>query len=214
MKNKIFVFVLLLTLLLTACAQSSPSETASPDSPTPLNTATKPEATKEASCIVQGAQPTPNPTLEAILPPVGEGDHVRGVQDATATLIVYNDFQCENCALFAPVLAQLQDNYEDDLRVSYRPFPSPENDKAFLAAQAAEAAGLQDKFWEMHDVLFIEHSEWVSISKDAFQDWLIEQADALSLDVDQFEEDLNSETLGKWSAIWWPNRLWELIRGP
>mgnify|MGYP001818384972 FL=1 len=93
------------------------------------------------------------------------------------------------------MLAQLKDDYPDDVRVVYRHFPLPGHDKALLATQAAEAAGLQDKFWEMHDYLFEQFSSWTGLSVDQFQTWLVENAAGLGLDAAQFESDLTSEAI-------------------
>jgi cyclophilin family peptidyl-prolyl cis-trans isomerase len=93
------------------------------------------------------------------------------------------------------VLAQLKDDYPDDVRVVYRHFPLPGHDKALLATQAAEAAGLQDKFWEMHDFLFEQFDSWTGLSADQFPAWLIENAAGLGLDAAQFESDLTSEAI-------------------
>ena len=93
------------------------------------------------------------------------------------------------------MLAQLKDDYPDDVRVVYRHFPLPGHDKALLATQAAEAAGLQDKFWEMHDFLFEQFSSWTGLSVDQFQTWLVENAAGLGLDAAQFESDLTSEAI-------------------
>jgi len=94
------------------------------------------------------------------------------------------------------VLVQLEDDYPEDLRVIYRHFPLTSiHDKAALSAQAAEAAGIQDKFWEMHDLLFEKLDEWKGMSVEEFQEWLVTQADDLGIDSDQFKEDLTSEAL-------------------
>ncbi len=69
------------------------------------------------------------------------------------------------------------------------------HDKALLAAQGAEAAGLQGKFWEMHDLLFEQQGKWESFTEEQFQDWLIERAAELDLDEDQFASDLTSAKL-------------------
>jgi len=93
-------------------------------------------------------------------------------------------------------MAQLEANYKDQLQVAYRHYPLKDiHDKALLATQGAEAAGLQGKFWEMHDLLFERQQEWAGFSEDQFEEWLIEQADKLDLDVDQFQTDLNSSGL-------------------
>ena len=93
------------------------------------------------------------------------------------------------------MLAQLEKDYPQDVRVVYRHFPLLSiHDKAALATQAAEAAGAQGEFWAMHDLLFARQSEWSALSVEDFQDWLIEQAAGLNLDVDQFQADLLSES--------------------
>ena len=94
------------------------------------------------------------------------------------------------------MLVQLEDDYPEDLRVIYRHYPLTSiHDKAALSAQAAEAAGIQDKFWEMHDLLYGKLDEWKGMSVEEFQEWLVTQADDLGLDSDQFNEDLTSEAL-------------------
>ena len=93
------------------------------------------------------------------------------------------------------MLAQLQQKYPKDVRIVFRHFPLTQHNKSALAAQAAEAAGLQGKFWEMHDVLYAHQSDWVTMTVPQFEDWLKTQAAALSLDVDRFETDLHSDAV-------------------
>ncbi len=96
------------------------------------------------------------------------------------------------------MLAQLKADYPEDVRVIYRHFPLvsiPSHDKSLLATQAAEAAGLQGEFWAMHDLLYARFGEWAELSPEAFQDWLVDQAGELDLDVDQFEADLTSDEI-------------------
>jgi cyclophilin family peptidyl-prolyl cis-trans isomerase len=103
------------------------------------------------------------------------------------------------------VLAQLQESNPKDLRVIYRHFPLLSiHDKAALATQAAEAAGLQNKFWEMHDLLYAKQAEWSGMSVEEFQTWLVTQAAVLGLDQEQFKKDLVSEKI---AAI--PQKTWE-----
>jgi len=83
--------------------------------------------------------------------------------------------------------------YPQDVRVAFRHFPLVSiHDKALLAAQAAEAAGAQGKFWEMHDLLFEKQVEWAALSVPDFQNWLAEQGKALELVAEQFARDLTS----------------------
>jgi cyclophilin family peptidyl-prolyl cis-trans isomerase len=99
------------------------------------------------------------------------------------------------------VLEQLLNEFPTDLRLVYRQFPligtpdAPFHDKAALATQASEAAGNQGKFWQMHDDLYNNQSDWATMSLTDFQHWLTQQASALGLDVTQFTSDLNSSQL-------------------
>jgi cyclophilin family peptidyl-prolyl cis-trans isomerase len=93
------------------------------------------------------------------------------------------------------VLAQLAADYPEVVRVVYRHFPLPGHDKALIAAQAAEAAGLQGFFWEMENFLYTNFSSWSALSADEFPSWLLENAVELGLDMDQFEVDLTSEAV-------------------
>lgn len=101
-------------------------------------------------------------------------------------------------------MAQLIQEFPEDVRVIYRHFPLSIHDKAQLATQAAEAAGMQGKFWEMHDLLFETQSEWSQVSVEQFQTWVTEQAGELGLDTKTFSQDLTSDAI---AAI--ANEAWE-----
>jgi protein-disulfide isomerase len=125
---------------------------------------------------------------------VSEADHVQGPADAKLTLIEYADFQCPTCAAYAPVLEQLLAEYPDDLRLVYRYFPLKTiHPNATIASQAAEAAHLQGKFWEMHDILFNRQSEWSRLSSP--RKTFIDYAEELGLDTARFETDMNSKAV-------------------
>lgn len=102
------------------------------------------------------------------------------------------------------MLARILQEYPDDVRVAYRHFPLTSiHDKAALSTQAAEAAGAQGKFWEMHDLLFEQQSAWAQLSVGEFQAWTVERAGELGLDVERFEADmLSSENAAKAQAAW------------
>src|SRR5437763_12765177 len=90
-----------------------------------------------------------------LTPPVSERDHAQGRSDAPLTLVEFGDFQCPYCGEAYPVVKRLQKALGNKLRFVFRNFPLIQaHPYALIAAEAAEAAGLQKKFWEMHDVIY------------------------------------------------------------
>jgi protein-disulfide isomerase len=126
-----------------------------------------------------------------LTPPVSAKDHAAGPDDAPVTLVEYGDYECPHCGRAHPVVKAVQRELEGQLRFVFRNFPLAEaHPHALLAAQAAEAAGAQGRFWEMHDMIF-EH-------QDALQPQdLVGYAKALALDIQQFERDLEAGTYAK-----------------
>src|SRR5436189_2625923 len=117
--------------------------------------------------------------------------HIRGNPDAPVTLEEYGDFQCPPCGMFAAFLGQLENEYNSRLRVVFRNFPLAIHEHAREAAMAAEAAGLQGHFWEMHDVLYREQETW---SKSPNPRELFESyAGTIGLDLDKFKKDIDGE---------------------
>lgn len=109
---------------------------------------------------------------------------------ATVTLTEYSDFQCPSCAYFFPIVEKLKETYGDKLEFNYRYFPLNSHQYAMLAARAAEAARNQGKFDAMHDLLFQNQQQWANSSNP--QPQFVNYARQLSLDITQFEEDLNA----------------------
>jgi protein-disulfide isomerase len=121
--------------------------------------------------------------------PLSEQDHVQGNPNATIELIEYGDYQCPYCWKAYPIVKELQEQLGDKLKFAFRNFPLTKiHPYAMLAATASEAAALQGKYWEMHDLLFENHKK---LGKNA----LLEYAAQLELDTDRFEQDLLSDTL-------------------
>lgn len=110
-----------------------------------------------------------SPTLT---PPVGESDHVRGGVDAPLTLVEYGDFECPYCGMAYPVVKQVERELGDELRIVFRHFPlQQQHPHALHAAQAAEAAAEQGRFWEMHDIIYehqsaLEDADLVGYARD------------------------------------------------
>lgn len=124
---------------------------------------------------------------------VTDEDTYLGNKDAKVTLVEYSDFQCPACKAYEDIVKQIRDSYSaEDLRIVYRHFPLRSiHPNADLAAQAAEAAGEEGKFWEMKDELFKNQSEW-SQEKDP-RGLFGAYAKAIGLDVAEFDEDLLPE---------------------
>ena len=116
--------------------------------------------------------------------PVSSIDHILGPPNAPVTLVEYGDFECPNCAAAYPVIRGLVDSLGSRLRFVFRHFPIVlSHDHAEKAAEAAEAAGAQGKFWEMHDILF-QHQD------DLDRDSLVSYARTLNLDIERFSNEL------------------------
>jgi protein-disulfide isomerase len=116
--------------------------------------------------------------------PVTGGDHVRGRQDAPVTLVEYGEFECPDCGRAYHVIRELLEMAGDQVRFVFRHFARDEvHPFSERAAQAAEAAGAQGRFWEMHDFLF-EHQHQLEY------DDLFTHAEELGLDVDRFRLEL------------------------
>lgn len=118
-------------------------------------------------------------------------EKVKGNAESTVVLAEYSDFQCPACAGFGPTLKELMDKHGDKIRFEYHHFPLIQiHQNAATAAQAAEAAGVQGKFWEMHDMLFERQSAWSS--SISARGMFISYAEELGLDTEQFERHLNA----------------------
>jgi NhaA family Na+:H+ antiporter len=116
---------------------------------------------------------------------VGARDHVLGPSDARVTVVEYGDYECPHCRQVAPIIEQLRSRFGDRLRYVFRHFPiTTMHPRAQLAAEAAEAAGAQGKFWEMHDLLLEPQA---SLDKPS----LVKYAAELALDTERFERELS-----------------------
>lgn len=123
--------------------------------------------------------------------PVTEQDHTKGNSQSAVALVEYGDFQCPACATYFPVVKQLGEEFGDRIAIVYRHFPLLQiHANAEPAARASEAAALQGKFWEMHDMLFEKQSEWAK--KSNVEDTFVEYARNLGLDEQRFANDIKS----------------------
>ncbi|HTN51764.1 MAG TPA: thioredoxin domain-containing protein [Anaeromyxobacter sp.] len=134
------------------------------------------------------AAPPPPSILPASALPLRADDPVRGNPKAPVTIVLFSDFQCPFCARVEPTLAELQKSYGDKVRIVWKHQPLPFHPNALPAAEAAEAAREQGKFWEMHDRMFQNQQE---LSDEAYRRW----AKELGLDLRRFDEARQSPRL-------------------
>ena len=191
--RKAFLLILL-SLLIAACGNQAPLSQV--DTPAPAIAVKASPTAPGPACLLLNIPAEPETPRPSESMPILEGEHIFGPKGAPVTLIIYSDFQCPNCARLAASLRELMAAHPNDLRLVYRHLPlSGEHDKAVLAAQVAEAADWQGKFWEMHDLLFARQGDWSAFSAQAFEAWAREQAAGLGMDEERFQVDLNGEAV-------------------
>ncbi len=122
--------------------------------------------------------------------------HIDGLKDSKITLVEYGDFQCPACKSYYPLIGQLKQTYGDRVAFQFRHYPLTQiHPNAFIGSRAAEAAGKQGKFFEMHDLLYENQETWSTSSNPTTV--LEGYAQQLGLNLDQFKTDsAASETAG------------------
>ncbi len=210
--QKIMMIVISVSLLLVACQPVAPAtENVNPSAQEKTTQASntseeegKPasaESNSNPTAVVGIGQPTAAQSskqscrvTKSPFPPVTDSDWSIGPKDAKVTLMIYDDFQCPYCALFEPIGEKLIKAHPHDLRFVFRNFPLIGiHDKAALAAQAADAAGTQGKFWEMYRLLYENQQEWTGMELDKFQEWLLSKVGEIGLDKDKFAAEYTSD---------------------
>ncbi len=137
---------------------------------------------------------TPTSTSEAL--ELNDNDHVQGAKDASVVVIEYSDFECPACGALYPMTKQVTSLFAEQVTFAYRQFPLVNiHANAMAASRASESAGYQDKFWEMHDMLFERQPEWSGVTNATtiFESY----ANELGLDIDAYREGVASEETSK-----------------
>ena len=128
--------------------------------------------------------------------PGAEPAHTLGPATAPAKLEEFGDFECPPCGMFHPILVEMHKEFGDKLQITFREFPlAPAHQHAIAAASAAEAAGLQGKFWEMHDLLYENQKAWHESFdvRPIFEGY----AKQIGLDMNRYQRDLNGEEVAQ-----------------
>lgn len=120
-------------------------------------------------------------------------NHTIGTSPKGVTLREFGDFQCPYCGQYYPTVKQVQEKYKDQVVFQFSHFPiTTAHPNAFAAARASEAAAKQNKFWEMHDLLYQNQEQWASLSDPSKA--YAAYAKSLGLNVDQFTTDAASSS--------------------
>ncbi len=127
--------------------------------------------------------------------PVSASDWTIGSSTAPVTMVEYADFQCPACQTYAPLIQQLIEQEGNKLFFVYRYFPLPQHSNAISSAEAAQAAGLQGKFWEMHDKLFANYADWEDLADPT--SIYLGYAQAIGISTTTFLKDMTSAPVVK-----------------
>jgi len=147
--------------------------------------------------VFGGSTPATPSFNSTTVPAISSADHVRGDAASSVSVIEYGDFQCPACGAYEPMVEQLTRQYGSRVAFVFRNFPLVQvHQDAQIGAQAAEAAALQGKYWEMHDLLYQKQATWsaepaASVVAKYFDGY----AKSLGLDVAKFDADINSDAV-------------------
>jgi protein-disulfide isomerase len=138
-------------------------------------------------------QPVENPSTPSRAE-IKPGGHSRGPQNAPVTLVEFGDYECPVCGTWYPFVNELLTRYPDKLRLEFHHYPLVSvHPNAMAGAMAAEAAGEQGKYWEMHDALFEHQREWGESPNP--KPYFMNFASHIGLDLNRFEQSLSSPGL-------------------
>jgi protein-disulfide isomerase len=119
--------------------------------------------------------------------------HRNGSADAKVAIEEFADFECGGCGVVHPIIMQMEKEFGARITIVFREYPLEIHKNGMTAAQAAESAGLQGKFWEMHHLLFENQKTWHGVAD--VRPIYREYANQIGLDVDKFERDMASDSV-------------------
>jgi len=126
------------------------------------------------------------------------GDHIYGKKDSNVVLIEFGDFQCPACSKENPKIMKIAEDYKDKITFIFRNFPlTLIHANAKAAAAAAEAAAMQNKYWEMHEILYNNQTKWDTLKGEDRTKEFVSYAKELNLDVDKFQNDMSLDSINK-----------------
>lgn len=172
-RNKIFISVILITVVLLVGGiflfsnNSGPSST---NAPVDTSRLVSPSSYRTSGVI--------------------NGDYLPATSSATVTLVEFGDYECPACALYSPMIKQLLTDFVGKITFVFRNYPLPQHKNALIAAYAVEAAGLQGKYWPMHEKMYATQNDWAALGdpKSTF----VTYAQGFGMDINKFTTDMSS----------------------
>lgn len=121
------------------------------------------------------------------------GIYLPASPSATVSLVEFGDYECPACGIYSPFVKQLLSDFSGKITYVFRNYPLPQHKNAPISSYAVEAAGLQGKYWQMHEKMFTTQSDWSGLTdpKESF----IGYAKDLGLDINKFTADIASSTV-------------------
>lgn len=121
------------------------------------------------------------------------GNYLPASPSATITLVEFGDYECPACGLYEPYVKQILTDFPGKVTYTFRNYPLTQHKNAPISSYAVEAAGIQGKYWEMHEIMFSTQSDWSNLSDPS--SLFIDYAKTLGLNTDQFTSDMNSQKI-------------------
>ena len=182
--KRILPFIIILVVLGAALGSAWYLTQPKPVTPTISQPAPPPSPGSQAPQTTPAQQPVVNKGI-----PGAEPAHTIGPANAPVHLEEFGDFQCPPCGALHPILEQMHEEFGNRLRITFREFPLANHQHARTAAAAAEAAGIQGKFWPMHDLIYERQNAW----KEQFNARAIFEGYAreIGLDVERYNRDMD-----------------------
>src|SRR5690242_4729914 len=191
--KRILPFIIILVVLGLALGSAWYLTRSTPATPSVAGQQASASPGTQASPAAQ-QQAAANPAVAGV--PGADPPHTRGPANAPVHIEEFGDFECPPCGLFHPILEQMEAEFGDKIQVTFREFPLvPTHQHALAAASAAEAAGLQNKFWEMHDMLYDHQNDWKKEFdvRPVFEGY----AKQIGLDVERYKRDANGDLVAQ-----------------
>ena len=191
--KRILPFIIILLVLGVAVGSAYYLKKSSTNGTTITNSVNVSSPSSSSPSTPAGSPGTTAPTASVA---GAEPAHVLGPKSAPVQLEEFGDFECPPCGLLHPILLQMRKEFGDKIAITFREFPLvPAHQHAIAAASSAEAAGLQGKFWEMHDLIYENQKTWHETFdvRPIFEGY----AKQIGLDVERFKTDVNGEAVAQ-----------------